>query len=68
MMVMCSPVRDRPGGTGWHRDVHPADMAPLDALTAEAMKNGPRYTQWNVPLYDDSVLWVLPGSHRRSTD
>ncbi len=68
MMMMCNPVRDRPGGTGWHRDVHPADMAPLDALTAEAMKNGPRYTQWNVPLYDDSVLWVLPGSHRRSTD
>jgi len=21
--------------------------------------------QWNVPLYDDSVLWVVPGSHRR---
>lgn len=65
MMMMCNPVRDWPGGTGWHRDIHPVDMAPLDALTADLMENGPRYTQWNVPLYDDSVLWVIPGSHRR---
>ena len=27
MMMMCNPVRDWPGGTGWHRDVHPVDMA-----------------------------------------
>ena len=65
MMMMCNPVRDWPGGTGWHRDIHPVDMAPLDALTADLMENGPRYTQWNVPLYDDSVLWVIPESHRR---
>ena len=65
MMMMCSPVRDWPGGTGWHRDIHPVDMAPLDALTADILENGPRYTQWNVPLYDDDVLWVVPGSHRR---
>ena len=65
MMMMCNPVRDWPGGTGWHRDIHPVDMAPLDALTADLRENGPRYTQWNVPLYDDSVLWVIPGSHRR---
>lgn len=65
MMMMCNPVRDWPGGTGWHRDIHPVDMAPLDALTADLRENGPRYTQWNVPLYDDGVLWVIPGSHRR---
>ncbi len=65
MMMMCNPVRDWPGGTGWHRDVHPIDMAPMDALAADLMENGPRYTQWNVPMYDDSVLWVVPGSHRR---
>ena len=65
MMMMCNPVRDWPGGTGWHRDIHPVDMAPLDALAADLIENGPRYTQWNVPLYDDSVLWVIPGSHRR---
>ena len=65
MMMMCNPVRDHPGGTGWHRDVHPVDMAPLDALAADFVENGPRYTQWNVPMYDDDVLWVVPGSHRR---
>jgi len=65
MMMMCSPVRDHPGGTGFHRDVHPIDMAPLEALQGDFMENGPRYTQWNVPLYDDKVLWVVPGSHRR---
>ena len=32
MMMMCSPVRDWPGGTGWHRDIHPVDMAPLDRV------------------------------------
>ena len=21
--------------------------------------------QWNIPLYDDDVLWMVPGSHRR---
>ena len=65
MMMMCNPLRDWPGGTGWHRDVHPVDMAPMDALAADVIENGPRYTQWNVPMYDDSVLWVVPGSHRR---
>ena len=65
MMMMCNPLRDWPGGTGWHRDVHPVDMAPMDALAADFIENGPRYTQWNVPMYDDSVLWVVPGSHRR---
>ena len=65
MMMMCNPVRDWPGGTGWHRDVHPVDMAPMEALAADFIENGPRYTQWNVPLYDDNVLWVVPGSHRR---
>jgi ectoine hydroxylase-related dioxygenase (phytanoyl-CoA dioxygenase family) len=65
MMMMCNPVTNHPGGTGWHRDVHVEDMAPMGALAADFIENGPRYTQWNVPLYDDSVLWVVPGSHRR---
>ena len=65
MMMMCNPVHDHPGGTGWHRDVYPVDMAPMDALAADFIENGPRYVQWNVPMYDDSVLWVVPGSHRR---
>ena len=64
MYMMANPVRDH-GPAKWHRDIHPADMAPLGALQAEMIDNGPRYVQWNIPLYDDNVLWVVPGSHRR---
>ena len=26
---------------------------------------GARYVQWNMALYDDEVLWVVPYSHNR---
>ena len=29
------------------------------------MEGGPSYIQWNIALYDDDVLCVVPGSHRR---
>ena len=64
MMLMCSPQRDH-GPAHWHRDVHPIDMAPMASLQADFLENGPKYVQWNIPLYDDDVLWVVPGSHRR---
>ena len=64
MSMMCSPVRDH-GPDRWHRDVHPIDMAPLRSLQMDVMENGPRYVQWNIPLYDDNVLWIVAGSHRR---
>ena len=64
MMLMCSPVRDH-GPARWHRDVHPIDMAPLSGLQQDLVENGPKYVQWNIPLYDDDVLWVVPGSHKR---
>ena len=64
MHLMCSPARDH-GPAAWHRDIHPIDMAPLANLQADLLENGPRYLQWNIPLYDDNVLWVVPGSHRR---
>lgn len=67
MMLMCNPVRSR--GTaahrGWHRDLYPPRCAPLQSYAADIVENGPRYVQWNLPLYDDDVLWVLPGSHVR---
>ncbi len=67
MMMMCSPVRDHGTGghRGWHRDVYPPFSAPIQAYTDDIVENGPRYVQWNIPLYDDDVLWVMPGSHRR---
>ena len=64
MMMMCSPVSDR-GPAVWHRDIHPFDTSPLQGYTEDIAENGPRYVQWNIPLYDDDVLWVIPGSHLR---
>ena len=67
MMLMCSPVRDH--GTanhrGWHRHFYPPNCAPLQGYVDDIIENGPRYVQWNLPLYDDDVLWVVPGSHNR---
>lgn len=64
MMMMCSPTRDH-GPAQWHRDLHPIDTAPLQGYIDDIVETGPRYVQWNIPLYDDSVLWVVPGSHLR---
>ena len=65
MMLMCSPVKDC-GPAAWHRDHHPIDTAPLQGYIDDIVETGPRYVQWNLSLYDDSVLWVLPGSHLRA--
>ena len=62
MMLMCSPVKDC-GPAAWHRDHHPIDTAPLLGYINDIVETGPRYVQWNLSLYDDNVLWVLPGSH-----
>ena len=64
---MCSPVRDHGTGghRGWHRDLYPPFSAPVQAYAEDILENGPRYVQWNIPLYDDDVLWVMPGSHNR---
>ena len=64
MMFMCSPVRNH-GPARWHRDVHPLDTAPLQGYVDDIIEAGPRYVQWNLSLYDDDVLWVMPGSHLR---
>ena len=64
MMMMCNP-RTEHGPAKWHRDIGADDMAPLWLLQEELAETGPRYLQWNLPLYDDDVLWVVPGSHRR---
>jgi hypothetical protein len=49
----------------WHRDFYPQRCAPLDSYANDIKETGPRYIQWNLSLYDDEVLWVLPGSHVR---
>lgn len=68
MMMMCNPVRDH-GPAKWHRDFYPPYCAPLQGYVDDILENGPRYVQWNIPLYDDDVLWVVPKSHiRRNTE
>ena len=64
MMMMCNPRTDH-GPAKWHRDIGPLEVTPLWLLQEELAETGPRYLQWNLPLYDDDVLWVVPGSHRR---
>lgn len=68
MMMMCNPTTNR-GPAAWHRDFYPPLNAPLMAYADDIVENGPRYVQWNIPLYDDNVLQVIPGSHvRRNTE
>lgn len=65
MSLMCSPPYKDFGPAQWHRDFFPAYCAPLQAYAEDIAEAGPRYVQWNLSLYDDDVLWVVPGSHLR---
>ena len=64
MEVLCSGVHDY-GATDWHRDIDCMEQAPLCGLQTDLVENMPGYVQWNIALYDDDVLWVVPDSHRR---
>ncbi|KAK3292502.1 uncharacterized protein B0H64DRAFT_426570 [Chaetomium fimeti] len=58
---------DRPFELRWHRDDIPATATAEEEL---ARLKGPDdkyvHTQWNMPLYDDDSLIVIPGSHARA--
>ncbi|KAK3303241.1 uncharacterized protein B0T15DRAFT_486725 [Chaetomium strumarium] len=51
----------------WHRDDIPWSATPEEE-TARLKREGDRYvhTQWNLPLWDDDSLVVVPGSHKRA--
>lgn len=54
------------GPDRWHRDLSPRWIAPLKGLQQDFLANAAfSQVQWNIALYDDDVLWVVPGSHRR---
>ena len=72
MTVLCNPefeptetpVSGQSWGTdprNWHRDIRPDHDAPLSALIDDERANGAAYTQWNIALYDDSILHLIPG-------
>ncbi len=63
--MICNAQTKEHGPSDWHRDIHTHDTAPLDGLQMDVMHNGPSYLQWNIALFDDDVLWVVPGSHNR---
>ena len=65
MFFMCNPKTNH-GPDRWHRDSRGRHQAPLRGLQEDMLANTPPSVQWNIPLYDDDVLWILPGSHRRA--
>jgi len=65
MACICNPEYDN-GPAKWHRDTSPPKAAPLGGMLQNYIDYGPAYLQWNIPLYDDNVLWVVPGSHFRT--
>ena len=62
--AICSGLIDS-GYTDWHRDASSAEQAPLSGMQQDLMENAPGYVQWNIPLYEDGVFWILPGSHKQ---
>jgi hypothetical protein len=48
----------------WHRDDVAATATPEEEL--ERLKKPGHHAQWNLALYDDSSLVLVPGSHKRA--
>ncbi|KAM7207290.1 hypothetical protein V8F20_002352 [Naviculisporaceae sp. PSN 640] len=70
---------DKPFSLRWHRDDIPPTASPedeLSRLTAASIPIPPtsnslslpkyNHTQWNLPLYSDSSLFLIPHSHART--
>jgi ectoine hydroxylase-related dioxygenase (phytanoyl-CoA dioxygenase family) len=55
---------DRDFSLRWHRDDIPPTATPAEEL-ARLQKPG-YHAQWNLALYDDSSLVLVPGSHKRA--
>jgi len=65
MNAICSSDTHDTGPGSWHRDLGPGEPAPLLGMIANTERHGPSYLQWNVALYEDSILWIVPQSHKR---
>ncbi|KAJ8109691.1 hypothetical protein OPT61_g7274 [Boeremia exigua] len=48
----------------WHRDDVSASATPEEEL--ERLKRPGHHAQWNLALYEDSSLVLVPGSHKRA--
>lgn len=65
LACLCSATAGETGPATWHRDIGPGEPAPLRGMISNMQNHGPSYLQWNIALYDDSVFWIVPRSHRR---
>ncbi|KAK4110983.1 hypothetical protein N656DRAFT_189218 [Canariomyces notabilis] len=52
----------------WHRDDIPPEVTPEEevARLVGGRRKRLTHTQWNLPLFDDDSLIVVPGSHARA--
>lgn len=60
---------DRDFELRWHRDDIFATATPeeeMEALVVGRPEKGQGHAQWNLALFDDESLVVVPGSHRRA--
>ncbi|OCL13652.1 phytanoyl-CoA dioxygenase family protein [Glonium stellatum] len=55
---------DRDFALRWHRDDIPATATPEEEM--ERLGKPAFHAQWNLALYDDTSLIVVPGSHKRA--
>ena len=55
---------DRDFALRWHRDDIPPDVSAEEEM--ERLKEPMMHAQWNLALYDDLSLVVVPGSHKRA--
>ncbi|KAI5365067.1 Putative phytanoyl-CoA dioxygenase [Septoria linicola] len=60
--MLCRPTTDF--ALRWHRDNVPASASAEEEL--RHLQEPMIHAQWNLALYDDSSLVVVPGSHRRA--
>ncbi|TKA74489.1 hypothetical protein B0A55_06453 [Friedmanniomyces simplex] len=60
-MLVCPP---KDFALRWHRDDIGPDVPP--DIELERLQEPMMHAQWNLALYPDSSLVVVPGSHRRS--
>lgn len=66
--LLISPSGQRDFELCWHRDdIRPdvSEKEEADQLEAKAPKGRQLHAQYNIPLYEDGSLVVIPGSHRR---
>ncbi|KAJ4311600.1 hypothetical protein N0V94_007864 [Neodidymelliopsis sp. IMI 364377] len=55
---------DRDFALRWHRDDVPASATAEEEI--ERLRRPSHHAQWNLALYDDSSLVLVPGSHARA--